>query len=211
MGKIKRLSKLGLRKYMLMLVGSFPVLTYLMRWLLGKRSDVDHDPRKVAREARMRRISENKKKHQQNIAHAGASPRQERKMEVEKTLAATRISAASMGKFDKRLDGEKKICGHGVKRKVRRNGRHLLLLKRNSLINTDRDITRNFIARNGYQLEAWYRNQKPCIYEDTRYCQLRVTFTTATGRTEASIPQNIYMRITVVFVRESSCYCPTAV
>ena len=70
----------------------------------------------------MRRISENKKKRQQNIARAGASPRQERKTEIEKTLATTRISTASMGKLDKRLDGETKICGHGVKRKVRWNG-----------------------------------------------------------------------------------------
>ena len=38
-------------------------------------------------------------------------------MEIEKTLATTKISTASMGKFDKRLDGEKKI--RGVKRKVR--------------------------------------------------------------------------------------------
>ena len=64
----------------------------------------------------MRRISENEKKRQQNIACAGASPRQERKMEIEKLLATTKISTASMGKFDKRLDGEKKI--RGVKRKV---------------------------------------------------------------------------------------------
>ena len=66
----------------------------------------------------MKRISENEKKRQQNIGRAGANPRQERKMEIEKTLATTKISTASMGKFDKRLDGEKKI--RGVKRKVRR-------------------------------------------------------------------------------------------
>jgi regulator of ribosome biosynthesis len=64
-------------------------------------------------------MSENEKKRQQNIARA--SPRQGRKMEIEKTLATTKISTASMGKFDKRLDGEKKI--HGVKRKVRSNGK----------------------------------------------------------------------------------------
>jgi len=79
-------------------------------------ADVDHDPRKVAREARMKRISKNEKKQQQNIARAaGSNPRQGRKMEIEKTLATTKISTASMGKFDKRLDGEKKI--RGVKRK----------------------------------------------------------------------------------------------
>jgi regulator of ribosome biosynthesis len=68
-------------------------------------------------------MSENEKKRQQNIARAG--PRQERKMEIEKTLATTKISTASMGKFDKRLDGEKKI--HGVKRKVRSNGKNIFL------------------------------------------------------------------------------------
>jgi regulator of ribosome biosynthesis len=66
-------------------------------------------------------MSENEKKHQQNNARAG--PR--RKMEIEKTLATTKISTASMGKFDKRLDGEKKI--HGVKRKVRSNGKIYIL------------------------------------------------------------------------------------
>ena len=92
-----------------------------------EKSDVDHDPRKVSREARLKRKSENEKKRRQNIARAGASPRQERKMEIEKTLATTKISTASMGKFDKRLDGEKKICG--VKRKVRRNGKAFLFKK----------------------------------------------------------------------------------
>ena len=84
---------------------------------MGKnKTDVDHDPRKVAREARMKRVSENEKKREQNIARAAGGLR---KMEIEKTLATTKISTASMGKFDKRLDGEKKI--RGVKRKVRPN------------------------------------------------------------------------------------------
>jgi hypothetical protein len=43
-------------------------------------------------------------------------PQSERKEEIERTLATTRVSTASMGKFDKKLDGEKKI--RGVKRKV---------------------------------------------------------------------------------------------
>jgi regulator of ribosome biosynthesis len=67
----------------------------------------------------MKRTSENEKKHQQNVARGAGNPRQERKMEIEKTLATTKVSTASMGKFDKRLDGEKKI--RGVKRKVERH------------------------------------------------------------------------------------------
>ncbi|KAH9482496.1 Ribosome biogenesis regulatory protein-like protein [Psilocybe cubensis] len=78
-------------------------------------ADVDYDPRKAARDERKQRIAKNEKKHQQNLARAGAVSRDERKAEIEKTLATTRISTASMGKFDKRLEGEKKI--RGVKRK----------------------------------------------------------------------------------------------
>jgi regulator of ribosome biosynthesis len=81
--------------------------------------DIDHDPRKIARDARKDRIAKNEKKHSQNVARASGpntNPRDARKTDIEKTLAATRISTASMGKFDKRLDGEKKL--RGVKRKA---------------------------------------------------------------------------------------------
>ncbi|KAG5639674.1 hypothetical protein H0H81_005857 [Sphagnurus paluster] len=79
-------------------------------------ADVDHDPRKAARDARKERVAKNEKKHAQNVARAAAAnPRDARKQDIEKTLATTRISTASMGKFDKKLDGEKKI--RGVKRK----------------------------------------------------------------------------------------------
>jgi regulator of ribosome biosynthesis len=87
--------------------------------------DVDHDPRKVARDARKERIAKNEKKHVQNVARATGStgaapsnmhPREARKNDIEKTLATTRISTASMGKFDKKLEGEKKL--RGMKRKV---------------------------------------------------------------------------------------------
>jgi len=77
-------------------------------------ADVDYDPRKVARDQRKERIVKNEKRHQQNIARA-VNPRQQRKEEIERTLAFTRTSTASMGKFDKRLEGEKKP--RGVKRK----------------------------------------------------------------------------------------------
>jgi regulator of ribosome biosynthesis len=39
-----------------------------------------------------------------------------RKKEIERTLATTRVSTASMGRFDRKLEGEKKL--RGVKRKV---------------------------------------------------------------------------------------------
>lgn len=80
--------------------------------------DADYDPRKVSRDARKARIAKNAKQHAQNVARsiATANPQETRKQDIEKSLATTRISTASMGKFDKILEGEKKI--RNVKRKV---------------------------------------------------------------------------------------------
>ena len=59
----------------------------------------------------------------QNIARAqggstttGVSSREQRRGEINRTLATSRISTASMGRFDKVLEGEKKL--KGVKRKA---------------------------------------------------------------------------------------------
>jgi regulator of ribosome biosynthesis len=85
-------------------------------YLLRRLADVDHDPRKVARDERKARVAKNEKQRLGNAARA-AGPREVRKQEIERTLATSRISTASMGKFDKKLEGEKKV--RGVKRKVR--------------------------------------------------------------------------------------------
>ncbi|KAJ6531316.1 ribosome biogenesis regulatory protein-domain-containing protein [Mycena capillaripes] len=77
-------------------------------------ADVDHDPRKVARDERKARVAKNEKQRLGNVARA-QGPREVRKQEIERTLATSRISTASMGKFDQRLEGEKKV--RGVKRK----------------------------------------------------------------------------------------------
>jgi regulator of ribosome biosynthesis len=64
-------------------------------------------------------MTKNIKQQAQNIARAqsdGGSSKDQRKLEISRTLATTRVSTASMGKFDKRMDGEKKL--KGVKRKV---------------------------------------------------------------------------------------------
>ena len=62
-------------------------------------------------------MAKNERQRLQNQARAAAeSERAQRKTELERTLASTRISTASMGKFDRKLEGEKKI--KGVKRKV---------------------------------------------------------------------------------------------
>ncbi|KAJ7086005.1 ribosome biogenesis regulatory protein-domain-containing protein [Mycena belliarum] len=78
-------------------------------------ADVDHDPRKIARDERKARVAKNEKQRLGNAARAAGTPRDARKQEIERTLATSRVSTASMGKFDKKLEGEKKI--RGVKRK----------------------------------------------------------------------------------------------
>ncbi|KAE9408957.1 RRS1-domain-containing protein [Gymnopus androsaceus JB14] len=88
-------------------------------------ADVDHDPRKIARDERKARVQKNKKQQEANVARAqktststSSNPRPEReahKTQLERTLAMSRTSTASMGKFDRKLEGEKKL--KGIKRK----------------------------------------------------------------------------------------------
>ena len=82
--------------------------------LLLTLADIDHDPRKVSRDERKARIEKNEKQKLANIARSAGQ--ESRKAEIDKTLATTRISTASMGKYDKKLEGEKKV--KGIKRKV---------------------------------------------------------------------------------------------
>ncbi|KAK0499746.1 ribosome biogenesis regulatory protein-domain-containing protein, partial [Armillaria luteobubalina] len=90
-------------------------------------ADVDHDPRKLARDERKARVAKNEKQRQGNLARAqgpsssvaDTNPRDQRKKEIAKTLSSARISTASMGRFDKKLEGEKKM--RGVKRKFDAN------------------------------------------------------------------------------------------
>ncbi|KIK69808.1 hypothetical protein GYMLUDRAFT_34212 [Collybiopsis luxurians FD-317 M1] len=82
-------------------------------------ADIDYDPRKVARDERKARVAKNNKQQEANLARAqkasASSDREARKNELERTLATSRTSTASMGKFDRKLEGEKKL--KGVKRK----------------------------------------------------------------------------------------------
>lgn len=81
---------------------------------------VDFNPVQEARGERKKKIAKNEKQKSANDARAAGLTgvnRVQRKTEIEKTLATTRISTASMGKFDKKLDGEKKL--RGVKRKAK--------------------------------------------------------------------------------------------
>lgn len=90
-------------------------------YLILAFADIDHDPVKEARDARKARVAKNERQKLQNDAAAaglsGKAAQEERKKDIDRTLSSSRISTASMGKFDKKLDGEKKI--RGVKRKVR--------------------------------------------------------------------------------------------
>ena len=64
---------------------------------------------------RKERIAKNERQHTQNLAKVGAGTGA-RKRDIDRTLAMTQTSTASMGKFDRVLDGEKKL--RRVKRKV---------------------------------------------------------------------------------------------
>ncbi|THH12235.1 hypothetical protein EW145_g108 [Phellinidium pouzarii] len=88
-------------------------------WLneVKANADVEADPEKEARAERKARIAKNERQQMQNAARAsrGSSERSVQKAEIERTLATTRVSTASMGRFDFKLEGEKKL--RGVKRK----------------------------------------------------------------------------------------------
>jgi regulator of ribosome biosynthesis len=78
--------------------------------------DVDYDPVKKEKEERKARVAKNQRQQMENAARTTPSARDARKKEIDRTLATTRISTASMGRFDQKLEGEKK--SRGVKRKV---------------------------------------------------------------------------------------------
>jgi regulator of ribosome biosynthesis len=102
---------------------SLGVLNNLWFWL----SDVGYDPSKEARAARKAHMAKNEQQHLKNLARSqrgqastatAPGALSERKGVIERTLAMTRASTASMGKFDRTLEGEKKP--RGVKHKVKR-------------------------------------------------------------------------------------------
>ena len=128
--RISKKKRSGLRKFLRMLVSQ--ILGVFQRGLpltvdsFGLGIDVDFNPQQKAREERKAKIAKNERQHQQNLAraqHAGPSSASlaptnpQRKREIERTLATTRSSTASLGRFDRKLEGEKKL--KGVKRKVR--------------------------------------------------------------------------------------------
>ncbi|KAN0135911.1 Ribosome biogenesis regulatory protein (RRS1) domain containing protein [Lactarius tabidus] len=87
------------------------------QWLheVPANADVDYDLAKEARTKRKERVAKNERQQKQNLAQAAGTGTGARKKDIDRTLAMTRTSTASMGKFDRVLDGEKKL--RGVKRK----------------------------------------------------------------------------------------------
>ncbi|KAI9431909.1 ribosome biogenesis regulatory protein-domain-containing protein [Lactarius indigo] len=94
-------------------------------WLheVPANADADDDPSKEARVARKESMAKNERQHLQNVARAQQGPtttttgtQVDRKRYIDRTLATTRTSTASMGKFHRALDGEKKL--RGVRHKI---------------------------------------------------------------------------------------------
>jgi len=76
----------------------------------------DYDPVLEARKKRKERVAKNQLSQQKNIQHASKGARV---TEIEKTVARAKMSTASVGKFDRDLEGETKL--RGVKRKFTPN------------------------------------------------------------------------------------------
>jgi len=97
------------------------------QWLVevSASAPADYDPVKEARDAKKKRVQKNDDQRTKNLQRAqrtnGSSlptavqEREKQKSQLDKDLAQTRISTASMGKFDKKFEGEPKL--RGVKRK----------------------------------------------------------------------------------------------
>ncbi|TFK25954.1 RRS1-domain-containing protein [Coprinopsis marcescibilis] len=88
------------------------------QWIteVPRNADIDFNPQLAARQERKERVEKNQKQQLSNLKRAeAASTSSSRKEELDRTLALARGSTASMGKFDKKLEGEKKM--KGVKRK----------------------------------------------------------------------------------------------
>ncbi|KAL1924681.1 uncharacterized protein VTP21DRAFT_4335 [Calcarisporiella thermophila] len=91
-------------------------------WLIEVPGNADpmEDQYEKRKEAKKERIDKNKKRQRRNEEEAaainkGLNPREERKKQLQASIAVSKLSTASMGKFDKKLEGEPKI--KGVKRK----------------------------------------------------------------------------------------------
>jgi len=94
-------------------------------WLIPvpQNDDPFEDQFSKRREAKKERIAKNEARHRKNIGEAeatlnqpkGADTRSLRKVELQRQIAISKTATASIGKYDKPLEGELKL--KGVKRK----------------------------------------------------------------------------------------------
>jgi regulator of ribosome biosynthesis len=92
------------------------------QWLqeVPDNAPIDFDPGQQSRKERKERVAKNEKQQLRNIANAqSADQREAQKAELNRSIATSRVSTASMGRFDKKLAGEPKL--RGVKRKFEPN------------------------------------------------------------------------------------------
>ncbi|ELU45633.1 RRS1 domain-containing protein [Rhizoctonia solani AG-1 IA] len=100
---------------------------WVNRWgWKGKNKDQEeqwiHEVPDNARKERKARVTKNEKQRERNLNVAAVSSQREReetKSKLNRTLAVTRTSTASMGRFDKKLEGDTKL--KGIKRQFAPN------------------------------------------------------------------------------------------
>lgn len=98
--------------------------------MLSRFIDPEFDPVANSKKERKERVAKNEQQRLKNLQRAAANAatqtksaatnnteREARKKMIERELKVTKMSTASMGKFDKKLEGEKKE--KNIKRKVR--------------------------------------------------------------------------------------------
>ncbi|PVF96459.1 RRS1-domain-containing protein [Serendipita vermifera] len=81
----------------------------------------DYDPIKEARDKRKAKVAKNEKQRQANLARSmgAGTTKEERKDQLRAQTLQSKMSTASMGKFDRKLEGDPKV--RGVKRKFEPN------------------------------------------------------------------------------------------
>ncbi len=128
----ERIERVKINGYMRLKRGTVRLFLYI--YMLSVLTlDADHDPAATARKERKARIAKNEAQHAANVAKASqltpnevqaareakTSIREKRKKELERGLLISKTATASMGKFDKKIEGEPKV--KGVKRKFEDN------------------------------------------------------------------------------------------
>ncbi|KAG8740280.1 Rhodanese- sulfurtransferase [Ceratobasidium sp. 414] len=124
----------------------------------------DYDPALEARKERKTRVAKNEKQRERNLGNATVGNQREReetKDKLGRTLAVTRTSTASMGRFDKKLDGDTKL--RGVKRQFAPNEAPAETEKKSSLDiikKLERDPPKSKRARTDAEAEESTRSGK---------------------------------------------------